>query len=71
MRLSAQAHVLPATLTLFNIWLQAIKKFWADVLDDTIVAKHFKQAMQHAENSDYEGVWLALGNVCATLDKQT
>lgn len=71
MRLFAQTHVLPATSTLFNAWLQAIEKFWADVLDDTIVAKHYNQAVQHAANSNYEGVWLALGNVCATLDKKT
>ena len=71
MRLFAQTHVLPAISTLFNIWLQAIEKFWADVLDDTIVAKNYKQAMQHAENSNYGAVWLALGNVCTALDKQT
>lgn len=48
--------------------IQAIEKFWADVLDDTIVAKNYNQAMCHAANSNYEGVCSALGNVCVPLD---
>lgn len=50
-------------------WLQAVEKFWADVLDDTIVAKNYDQAMCHAANLNYEGVYSALGNVCAPVDK--
>lgn len=53
----------------FVAWLQAIEKFWADVLDDTVVAKNYHQAMCHAANSNYEGVCSALGNVCVPLDK--
>ena len=55
----------------FVTWLQAIEKFWADVLDDTIVDKTYSQAMCCAANSNYEGVFLALGNVCVPLDKKS